>query len=111
MDFSRLEGLRDELCATLLFDLGLRRAHARNLLGFSGGSLSGTGLGGFDYAAISARHIGNDCGRVRGFRRCFIAVLAKERARMTDEVECLIGIVLLFVMYVAWIFESDDRDE
>lgn len=45
MDFSRLEGLRDELCATLLFDLGLRRAHARNLLGFSGGSLSGTGLG------------------------------------------------------------------
>ena len=62
-------------------------------------------------AAISARHIGNDCGRVRGFRRCFIAVLAKERARMTDEIECLIGIVLLFVMYVAWIFESDDRDE
>ena len=36
---------------------------------------------------------------------------SKERARMTDEIECLIGIVLLFVMYVAWIFESDDRDE
>lgn len=30
---------------------------------------------------------------------------------MTDEIECLIGIVLLFVMYVALIFESDDRDE
>ena len=30
---------------------------------------------------------------------------------MTDEIECLIGIVLLFVMYVAWIFESDDLDE
>lgn len=30
---------------------------------------------------------------------------------MTDEIECLIGSVLLFVMYVAWIFESDDRDE
>lgn len=57
MDFSRLEVIRDELCATLLFDLGLRRA------------------------------------------------------RMTDEIECLIGIVLLFVMYVAWIFESDDWDE
>lgn len=28
-----------------------------------------------------------------------------------DEIECLIGIVLLFVMYVAWIFESDDWDE
>lgn len=30
---------------------------------------------------------------------------------MTDEIECFIGIVLLFVMYVAWIFESDDWDE
>lgn len=30
---------------------------------------------------------------------------------MTDEIECLIGIVLLFVMYVAWIFESDDWNE
>lgn len=30
---------------------------------------------------------------------------------MTDEIECVIGIVLLFVMYVAWIFESDDWDE
>ena len=30
---------------------------------------------------------------------------------MTDEIECLIGIVLLSVMYVAWIFESDDWDE
>lgn len=30
---------------------------------------------------------------------------------MTDEIECLIGIVLLFVMNVAWIFESDDWDE
>lgn len=30
---------------------------------------------------------------------------------MTDEIECLIGIVLLFVMYVAWLFESDDWDE
>lgn len=30
---------------------------------------------------------------------------------MTDEIECLIGIVLLFVMYVAWIFGSDDWDE
>ena len=30
---------------------------------------------------------------------------------MTDEIECLIGIVLLFVMYVAWMFESDDWDE
>lgn len=30
---------------------------------------------------------------------------------MTDEIECLIGIVLLFVTYVAWIFESDDWDE
>lgn len=30
---------------------------------------------------------------------------------MTDEIECLIGIVQLFVMYVAWIFESDDWDE
>lgn len=30
---------------------------------------------------------------------------------MTDEIECLIGIVPLFVMYVAWIFESDDWDE
>jgi hypothetical protein len=30
---------------------------------------------------------------------------------MTDEIECLIGIVLLFVMCVAWFFESDDWDE
>ncbi len=30
---------------------------------------------------------------------------------MTDEIECLIGIVLLFVMYVAWVVESDDWDE
>lgn len=25
---------------------------------------------------------------------------------MTDEIECLIGIVLLFVMYVAWILRA-----
>lgn len=33
------------------------------------------------------------------------------KGKEMDEIECLIGIVLLFVMYVAWIFESDDRDE
>lgn len=33
------------------------------------------------------------------------------KGKEMDEIECLIGIVLLFVMYVAWIFESDDWDE
>lgn len=30
---------------------------------------------------------------------------------MTNEIECLIGITMLFVMYVAWIVECDDWNE
>lgn len=28
-----------------------------------------------------------------------------------DALECLIGLVLLFAMYVAWVFEGDDWNE
>lgn len=28
-----------------------------------------------------------------------------------DALECLIGLVLLFAMYVAWAFEGDDWNE
>lgn len=30
---------------------------------------------------------------------------------MTDEIECLIGSVLLFAMLVAWVFEGDWFDD
>lgn len=71
----------------------------------------------FQEAAYRAQVLGDSITPpfLRGISAMIAAVYAASAvvsslywARMTDEIECLIGIVLLFVMYVAWIFESDD---